>query len=262
MMNSSQQPDRSVSNSTKIITNLSIGVIALCSGNLYAKDDSQSTPWNIGINTTYRQSPFVDGKGVVGFSPTRLKYGNIRLQGFALPLYRNADFVPYVAIGLDEWDYKRGDSATLQDMSKLNRAINIRAGVAMPLHNAQLTTEVGKDVAGAHNGVQAKIRYSRYTKFGNGEVRPYLEAQWLSSDLTDYYVGVNSDEVNQNRPQYSADADIALKVGVNYLQRLSQAFTLIGGVNLTQYGNEISDSPIVEKDLIWGANLGITYRWK
>lgn len=91
---------------------------------------------------------------------------------------------------------------------------------------------------------------------------PYAEFQWLFADLTDYYVGVNSNEVMAGRPRYEAEADYALKTGVDVEYPLSKRFTLMGGVALTHYGNEISESPIVDRSTIWAGKLGLSYLWK
>jgi len=68
--------------------------------------------------------------------------------------------------------------------------------------------------------------------------------------------------VTAGRSQYTANADFAIKAGVSYRRPLTKSITLIGGLDATSYGDEISNSPIVENDLIWGANIGLTYRWE
>ena len=239
----------------------------LWSTGLFA-DDTENTEqsansWFYGVTVGVRQSPFAGGKESVSISPTRLKHGGgLRLNGLARTVYRQPKFNVYLGIGLDEWSAGRDDSAALADMDELDRAINVRAGIATALAGGWVTAEAAKDLAGAHKGMQAKLRYT--ANIGGSEtheIRPYVEAQWLSAELTDYYVGVDSHEVIAGRPQYTADADLTLKAGVGYRYRLSENFTFLGGVHATHYGAEISDSPIIDSDLIWKTSVGLAYRW-
>ncbi|MGB1008912.1 MAG: MipA/OmpV family protein [Thiolinea sp.] len=240
-------------------------IAQLWSTALLATEDTEESdapaPWDVGLTLGVTQSPFLGGKTSLSISPTRLKHGGLRLNGFAWPVYHQPAFSFYLGAGLDEWNYERGDSDELSDMKELDRAINARVGIATELANGWATAEVAKDLAGAHEGMQAKFRYTTSLGSDSHEIRPYMEVQWLSEELTDYYVGVDSDEVATDRPQYQADAELALKAGVDYRHKLTDSFTLLGGLHMTRYGEEISDSPIIENEMIWGVNMGLTYRW-
>ncbi len=231
-------------------------------------DDAEATktapPWDIGLTLGVVQSPFLGGKERLSLAPTRLKHSGLRLSGFAWPVYQQPTFTVYLGAGLDDWSHERDDSPQLADMNALDRAINVRAGIAAESKSLAgwISAELAQDLAGAHAGLQAKLRYTTSLGSAQHEVRPYVEAQWLSADLTDYYVGVDSTEVTSGRPQYQADAALALKTGVAYRHRLSEAFTFIGELNVTHYDEAISASPIVANELIWGATVGLTYRWK
>jgi len=107
----------------------------------------------------------------------------------------------YLGAGVDEWDAKRGDSPALQDMAELDQALNLRVGGAWKLASGVVSADLAQDVA-AHKGAQAKLRYT-YHPDTPLNLRPYAELQWLSADLTDYYVGVDATGSHSRSPRLS-----------------------------------------------------------
>lgn len=218
-------------------------------------------PSDLGLAATARQSPFVGGDTGVSATFATVDRDGFDISGPTWSFSKTDTQHLYVGAGLDEWDHERGDSPQLNDMNGLDRAINLRVGVAWKLFSGVVNAEVGKDVA-AHEGAQAHLRYTANSLTEQLGLRPYVEGQWLSSDLTDYYVGVDANEVKAGRPAYQADDALALKAGVKLEKPLSAQWTLVGGVDATHYGAEITDSPIVEKGTVWGGKLGLSYKWR
>lgn len=221
-------------------------------------------PPDLGLAVSVTQSPFVDGDANTTAYVVSRDQDGFDISGATLSFSKTDTQQLYVGAGLDDWDYKRGDSPQLSDMHGLDRAINLRVGGAWKLPSGALNAEIGKDVA-AHEGAQAHLRYTlnSIAPAQSGlSARPYLEGQWLSSDMTDYYVGVNADEVKAGRPAYQAGDALALKAGVKLEQPLNARWTLVGDVNATSYDSAISDSPIVENSTVWGGQVGLTYKWR
>ena len=215
--------------------------------------------WNIGLAAAADQSPFVGGDTQIGIKPVIIKENGFDITGPAWSFSATPEREFYVGAGLDEWDHERGDSAALQDMGELDRAINLRVGGAWKVTTGVVSADLAQDVA-AHEGAQAKLRYTHHPDIPL-QLRPYAELQWLSADLTDYYVGVDAAEAKAGRPVYQADDSLALKVGVKIEQPINRRLTLVGGVNATGYGSAITDSPIIENDTVWGGYAGAAYRW-
>ncbi|WML89275.1 MipA/OmpV family protein [Thiothrix lacustris] len=223
-------------------------------------DDNTAEGWNVGLAATMSQSPFVDGDNALGGKPVMLSNDEFDIAGPTLSFNATPQREFYVGAGLDSWDHERGDSPTLQDMKSLDRAINLRVGGAWKLASGNATVDLAQDVT-AHKGAQVKARYTQRLAGSYAAVRPYVEAQWLSADMTDYYVGVDADEVKAGRPAYQADAALALKAGLLLEQPISKRLTLVGEANVTGYDSAISDSPIIDNSTIWGGALGVAYRW-
>ena len=220
-----------------------------------------SIPADIGLAVTYEQSIFAGGDAKVSAIPVFLSDDGFNIEGPKWSFIKNPNSQYYIGAGLDDFDEDRGDSDQLNDMGDLDLAINLRLGASWKLSGGSLNLDVGQDVA-AHKGTQAKLRYTLNPQFDNFTLKPYVEAQWLSAKITDYYVGVNANEVIAGRAAYEADSDFAFKLGVDMTVPISDKLTAVGGVGITQYGDEIKDSPIVEDSTVFGAHLGMTYRWK
>ena len=215
--------------------------------------------WNIGLAATTDQSPFVGGDTQIGVKPLIIKENGFDITGPAWSFSATPAREFYIGAGLDEWDAERGDSAALQDMAELDRAINLRVGSVWKLATGTISADFAQDVA-AHEGAQAKLRYTHHPDMPLN-LRPYAELQWLSADLTDYYVGVDTAEAKIGRPVYQADDSLALKVGVKMEKPLSRRLTLVGSVSANSYGSAIADSPIIESNTVWGGYAGAAYRW-
>jgi|JI10StandDraft_1071094.scaffolds.fasta_scaffold399818_2 outer membrane protein len=227
---------------------------------LLAQAEGVAPPRDIGVVVTVKQSPFVQGDTEIGGKPVILDRSGFDIPGLSWSFKKAPAHELYVGASLDDWDHQRGDSAELSDMHELDRAINLRVGAAWKLPAGVVMADLAQDMA-AHKGTQAKLRYTLNPAPHQARMRPYAEVQWLSADVTDYYVGVDADEAKAGRPAYQADATFALKAGVNLEQPLSPALTLVGGVDVTAYGSEVRDSPIIERSTLWGGQVGLAYRW-
>ena len=214
----------------------------------------------LGLAVTARQSPFVGGDTQIGAKPVLLDRSGFNIDGPALSLLSSANSTYYIGAGLDEWDENRGDSAALADMKDLDMAINLRVGGAWKVGSGVTLFDIAQDVT-AHKGTQIKARYTFNPEPYQAKLRPYGELQWLSADVTDYYVGVKATEAKIGRPTYKADAGFAFKAGVTMEQPLTPHLNLIGDAAITAYSSEITDSPIIERSSVWGGAVGLRYDW-
>lgn len=216
--------------------------------------------WDVGLAVNANQSPFVGGDTLVSVRPVSHDTSGFDLEGLTWSFKQTPQHELYLGAGLDDWDHKRGDSAALSDMHPLDRAINVRMGSAWKTASGVTSIDLAQDLT-AHKGTQAKLRYTYNPAPHHANIRPYVEAQWLSAKVSDYYVGVNANEAKANRPAYQAGAAMAVKTGVTLERALTKRVTLLGGINATHYSNAISDSPIVAHSTVWGGYTGLTYRW-
>ena len=216
-------------------------------------------PLNLGLAVNVQQSFFNDGDDRISIRPARLNQNGFYIPGLTKSIINGPQHTLYLGVGFDDWSHDRDDSKTLSDMDDLDRAINIRAGAAWKIPAAVVSADLAQDVAGAHGGLQAKLRYT-HMRSEDTTFRPYAELQWFSADITDYYAGVDSHEATATRPAYTADAAFAAKAGLDLNYSLTPKLELVTGLHVTTFDSEITDSPIVSKDTVWGAGVGLIYQ--
>lgn len=216
-------------------------------------------PLNLGLAINVEESFFAGGDDRIRIRPTRLNQNGYYIQGLTKSFLNGPNHTLYIGLGFDDWDHERGDSSELADMDELDRAINIRLGGAWKMPSAVISADLAQDVAGAHESLQAKLRYT-HMRSEDTAFRPYAELQWFSADITDYYTGVDTNEVTAARPAYEADAAFGLKAGFDLNYELAPRWELVTGLHVTTYDDAISDSPIVDKDTVWGTGIGLIYK--
>jgi outer membrane protein len=157
--------------------------------------------------------------------------------------------------------YESGDSAFLQGMA--DRDGTLEAGL-----QATLATSLGRfhgtvlsDILDEHNGQEAKLTFSKRLPLQNFSVSPFVSLIWQTGQLTDYYYGVRAAEATLARPAYEVDSSILMQVGLMANYMFDQHWAINGRIAVTRLSDEISDSPIVEDDLVPGAFIGIGYRF-
>jgi outer membrane scaffolding protein for murein synthesis (MipA/OmpV family) len=235
---------------------------ALPTANLFKSPLSyfRNKQWDIGLVATATQTPYVGGDTVVSARPIVRAADGFDIPGLSWSFSKQPKREIFLGTALDEWDYKRGDSTQLKDMHDLKQAVNLRLGATWKQAKGVTNLEIGQDIR-AHKGQQAKVRFTYNPAPYDAKLRPYVEGQWLSSKMADYYVGVNADEAKVGRPAYEAGNAFAFKAGLKYERPLTQRITLNAGLDGTTYSKEITDSPIIARDVVWGTYAGATYRW-
>lgn len=117
------------------------------------------------------------------------------------------------------------------------------------------------DALGVHEGYEISATYAYPLTFERLTVVPSIGAHWLSSDLVDYYYGVRNDEATAARPAYSGKAVFNTSASLTAVYELSDSWEIIGGGQYTHLGDEITDSPIIERDREVILYSGIVYRF-
>ena len=123
--------------------------------------------------------------------------------------------------------------------------------------NALLLT----DISDRSNGQEVVLSYAYLLQHGNWILRPEVGLSWQSSDLVDYYFGVQSDETTANRPAYAGDATVSPFAGIETEYSFSEQTRLVGGLGVGRLGDGIGDSPIIDRRNLTGGYLGLVYRF-
>ncbi|PVV13552.1 MAG: hypothetical protein B6D77_04285 [gamma proteobacterium symbiont of Ctena orbiculata] len=125
----------------------------------------------------------------------------------------------------------------------------------------ELNAQLLADVSDTSDGQEVILSYAYPLKHGQWTLRPELGVSWQSSDLADYYFGVDTDEATARRAVYEVGSTVTPYAGIEFEYAFDQKIDLIGGVGVGRFGDEISDSPIVDEANLAGGYLGLSYKF-
>ncbi len=253
-----------------------LSVLALSATLAFWAGNGQAGEWRVGGNLLAGSNPYEDGDNWAGLMPV-LAYQGERFHanlgnpgisffrgaadfgGLGYSLYRSEtlqfDLVGRLrSIGLDPDD--EDEWVGLDE-----RKPGFDAGVSLLWQTAmgEFDLELLTDVSNRSDGQEILVSYAYPIQQGPWTLRPEIGLSWQSSDLNDYYFGVDADEVRPGRAAYEAEADVTPFAGVQLEYAVSRQTHVIGGVGVGRLGDEISDSPIVDEDNVVGGYLGLTY---
>jgi outer membrane protein len=110
-----------------------------------------------------------------------------------------------------------------------------------------------------HNGSISQFAVSLPMEWSRGYLVPSVEATFQSSDYADYYYSVTAAEATASRPEYAPGAATNKAVRIRWGYALSDDWLLSGRLGVELLDSAISASPIVDRDRIWSATLGLAY---
>jgi outer membrane protein len=115
------------------------------------------------------------------------------------------------------------------------------------------------EVPNRHSGRTSEIEFSLPREFRRGHFVPSLRISRMSDDYADYYFGVSAEEANPSRPEYRAGSAVNAWLGFTLGYELTPRWLLKSTVGVEFLDSEITDSPIVERDRLWGGSIGLAY---
>ena len=115
------------------------------------------------------------------------------------------------------------------------------------------------DVLGRHGGLVGEASLELPLRWPSGYLVPALELSYLSDDYVDYYYSVAPFETTPLRPAYVGRSSFNPGLKVHWGYAVRPKWLLFGKLGVEELGTSIRDSPIVDRDRLWSANLGLAY---
>ncbi|MEJ2604274.1 MAG: MipA/OmpV family protein [Gammaproteobacteria bacterium] len=112
---------------------------------------------------------------------------------------------------------------------------------------------------GRRDGYSAELQFSLPRQYEWGYVVPSVELKYLSDTYADYYFGVNDNETIPGRPTYQPGAVLNPYVALRVGYRLGEHWMLNGKLGLEFLDSAVTESPIVDKDKVLSASVGVAY---
>ncbi|WP_051560338.1 MipA/OmpV family protein [Marinobacterium jannaschii] len=153
-------------------------------------------------------------------------------------------------------------SAVFAGMAERDDSIDFGLSADLDAGPGVLSATLVHDISGSHKGYSVDIGYSLALELSDRfTFEPAAGVQYLSSDFTDYYFGVRSNEVTASRAAYTADSSVHPYVGYQMQYELTENWMLLHDVGYAWLDKEVQNSPLVDKEVIWAASLGAIYRF-
>ena len=157
--------------------------------------------------------------------------------------------------------YEASDSTALTGMSDRDPSLDAGAEWSWRADWGLLGVSLVTDVLGKHHGQELEFSYTALFPYAGFEFVPSAALRWQSSNLTDYYYGVRTEEAAAGRPAYAPGDTITPVVRLMVRRKLSEKWSALGAAQYEWYGSEITDSPIVDDDYVVSFMLGLTYAY-
>ncbi|MDJ0833951.1 MAG: MipA/OmpV family protein [Gammaproteobacteria bacterium] len=218
----------------------------------------------VGVGIIARSSPYRDYEGGVSQGIPAITYIGERLQVYG-PL------IQYGLVGSGKLRlalsgqyrigvYEEADSPLLAGMG--DRENTFLAGLAI---EAELPGDIDvalgyqHDVLDRIGGGVGSLSISKSFQSGIVQYTPQLSLNYLSPDITRYDFGVAEDVATLARPAYHPDSSTSVEVGIRFFSELSREWLLQASINLERFGDEVTDSPIVDEDEVIKGFITIGY---
>ena len=125
----------------------------------------------------------------------------------------------------------------------------------------QATLRAYHDVSATHDGYEISADYSYRISRGRLSIAPMVGLSWKSADLSNYYWGVHPDEVTAALTGYEARGGLGWEAGLRASYYLSKSLRLALSANYERLQYSVAQSPLVEKDYVFGYFAGLGWQF-
>jgi len=225
-------------------------------------DEDELVSAVIGIGVLYHTSPYTGDEDDTWAIPIIVgEYKNFFSDGHAFGYTVNKDDEVELSVILQPrfMGYDDDESTELNGMD--DREWSIDGGLKAEWLNEWFELDVTfvTDLSGKHEGQEISAIFSK--EFMDGFITPRAGVKWRSEQLTDYYFGVRPSEVTVNRANYEPDSTVDYIAGIAVAVPLGDDWAIVGDFEFEGLGDEIQDSPIVDRDETFTYVLGAVYRF-
>lgn len=101
--------------------------------------------------------------------------------------------------------------------------------------------------------------YSHLVPYRNWDIYLGAGLTYYDQALVDYYIGIDADEVTNNRALYKADSGFRAQLEVYAQYPLSQSWSFNAGLTQSIYSSHIKKSPLVDRNKLTQVMIGVLY---
>lgn len=242
---------------------LALFLFTICSSFLYSRENRLSL--GIGMGTTNINNFFRSDTTTIPMPIIELKYDNFYVNGF--------DF-GYTMINTDEltlslfvnpFDGYRLKSKDMDDGYKSidSRKYQVAGGISFKYNIDFYDIRAIASVSGGEYGAKGRMKFIKpFSLTDKLHIYPSLGANLYSKDYTDYYWGIDKDELggkitNDYNPDFGYSG--SLELAAEYY--LNERLTILAFMSAERFSSEIGNSPIIDNNTLIKMGAGIKYNF-
>lgn len=211
----------------------------------------------VGGSATYGESVFsIKDTPQFGATPNLFYSGPI---GFIDGSLANRQALPYVGISAN-WRFAEVSDTFADLPDGINdRDGNGELGITLGTVGARLTYL--QDVTSEHNGYEVQLHLGRTleTWLPPFTLTPYLEVDYRDKKLSHHLYNVSAQEAAASGlNEFKADSTFVYQAGIIGLYEFTPSWI---GISKAEFMHHDSDSPLIQRDVGWSFEVGLTYRF-
>ncbi len=188
---------------------------------------------------------------------------NINVQnGFTYKIINNQSTKLNVSVAPNFKPYNSDDSNDLIGMER-NIYFDGLVSVSRELSRGlSAKIAVGRELTGRFNGSTANMSLSQFIPINSVPFIFSLGARWYDQERANYLYGVYTTEATGLRAKYELNSVFVPYISINTFYSISENTRFFAGLNASFLSNEITNSPIVNKQNKMALVMGFTYNFK
>ena len=152
-------------------------------------------------------------------------------------------------------------SVSIKDIGKRKWALDAGLRVHYWQGDNQWQVSLKQDVSSVHKGMQASLSYLYHWQSGSWSMSLKPQLQWKSSKLLDYYYGLDATDNVDIKYFYQATSGWFSTLTLLAVKPFAEDWSILFKASATHLADAMSDSPIVNKDNIISAFIGVAHRF-
>lgn len=222
--------------------------------------NEQQTGWGVGVGAVFMEQGYRGADSETQLFPIVFYQGqNFFWRGPELGYQVTDNITLYGEYRFDGFELE--DSDYFAGMEERKGTLDVGASFTVDSEFGELTFSGQADALGEHKGYELGVRFSKGFQLLGGAISPFIEVNYLSDDLVDYYYGVRNSEANAFRPAYQAENTVNYTTGLSGVWVVAERQSIMASLTYTVLGDEIENSPIIEDGESTNLFMGYIYRF-
>lgn len=235
----------------KLLGILSLGAIAtMAHAQEVEATKADNSRWGIGLGAAVIERPYRDYDNetkaipIVYFENRWLDINGGRID-FKVNESDVLEFRVRARYALD--GYETDESDYLQGMEERDDSVWVGGAVIWKNSIAEVSAEYLTDAMDNSGGSRGRVQVERRFGMGRFGLTPRVVGEWVDQKYVAYYYGVLPEEATVDRPFYEGDATVNVEAGIRLDYSPAQRHTFFLDVGTVSLGDEIKQSPLVER---------------